>query len=272
MGSRGGLVVCLLLTISVLLCSSASDSARAQGLSRTPYNPPSVLRSDWLDLGSSNPLRLPGTTGGLQRGSDSVYLSGGMFRDIIPLIPNLEIGYLYNFGNKVSTGRLSLDYVRPVGLGTEGALFGEAHGEFTNFWKTIQRIFRKGDTTTNLSGVNERTDLSFGGGYRRLINQNLLLGANGFYDMANLGGRWYGSGGLGLEMAALLSGSDMVDLNFNYYGNVFQGPNSIVNAFRNGTGNFDIEAGYSHELFDSGPDLRLKLTGYQFDIGTKVYG
>jgi len=99
-----------------------------------------------------------------------------------------------------------------------------------------------------------------------------LVGVNGFYDTSRLGNRWYRSGSIGLEMAALLPGNDEIDLNFNYYGNLFQGRSSIVNAIRNGTGNFDVELGYSHELGEGGPDLRLKLTGYQFDVGTKVYG
>ncbi len=33
-----------------------------------------------------------------------------------------------------------------------------------------------------------------------------------------------------------------------------------------------MEAGYSHALFDRSLDLRLKLIGYQFGIGTGVYG
>jgi hypothetical protein len=73
-------------------------------------------------------------------------------------------------------------------------------------------------------------------------------------------------------MAVLGAGSDLIDLNFNYYGNLFQGRNSIINAFRNGPGNFDVEVGYSLELGAYGPDLRLKLTGYQFDVGSKIYG
>ena len=162
----------------------------------------------------------------------------------------------------VRNSRLTLDYVLPVEFEPNSAVFGEAHGEFTNFWKIL----------TGSTGFKERSDVSVGGGYRRIFHDDLFLGVNAFYDASRLGGRWYGSGGLGLEMASLLPGNDMVDLNFNYYGNIFQGRNSIVNAFRNGPGNFDIEAGYSHELYGDGPDLRLKVTGYRFDVGTKVYG
>ena len=33
-----------------------------------------------------------------------------------------------------------------------------------------------------------------------------------------------------------------------------------------------MQAGYSHALFNQSMDLRLKLIGYQFDSGDKVYG
>ena len=66
-------------------------------------------------------------------------------------------------------------------------------------------------------------------------------------------------------------GDDAVDLNFNWYGNLFN-KNVLVNAFRNHGGSFDVEAGYSHALFDHALDLRLKFAGYQFDVGNAVYG
>jgi hypothetical protein len=71
-------------------------------------------------------------------------------------------------------------------------------------------------------------------------------------------------------MAALI-GSDAIDLNFNWYGQLFNS-NVIVNAFRYGPSNYDFQVGYSHELWNGGPDLRLKMTGYEFDIGNRVYG
>ena len=99
-----------------------------------------------------------------------------------------------------------------------------------------------------------------------------MLGVNGFYDTTKLGSRWYGSGGIGFEMAALCAGNDLVELTFNCYGNLFQGRNSIINAFGEGPSNFDVSARYSIELGNYGPDLRLKATGYQFDIGARRYG
>ncbi len=250
------------VVLSLVLVLGLVSSVAGQALQQSPYGGPDRMRNGGLDLVPSNPLAMPGSAGGLPRGSDSVFLSSGMFRDLFPLIPNLEIGYLHTFGKNVRNSRLTLDYVLPIEFGQNSAVFGEAHGEFTNFWKSL----------TCSTGFKERSDVSAGGGYRRIFHDDLFLGVNAFYDASRLGERWYGSGGLGLEMASLLPGNDMVDLNFNYYGNLFQGRNSIVNTFRNGTGNFDIEAGYSHELYGDGPDLRLKVTGYQFDVGAKVYG
>jgi hypothetical protein len=195
-----------------------------------------------------------------------------MFKDLLPLKGNLEFGYLYQFGKKVSTSRFTFDGLLPARTGHDGAAFGEFHGEFVNFGNTLRSLITFGNTTTSERGVNDRIDLSFGGGYRKIFGESLLVGVNGFYDTSRLWNQWYGSAGVGLEMAALGAGSDLIDLNFNYYGNLFQGRNSIINAFRNGPGNFDVEVGYSLELGAYGPDLRLKLTGYQFDVGSKVWG
>ncbi len=257
--SRSLLRCCLLAFVLIL---GLGSSVAGQGFPQAPDTQSSMGTRSGLDLTPSDPFGMSGSAAGQPRGSDSVFLSSKMFGDILPLIPNLEIGYLYTFGNSATNSRLTLDYVLPIEIGHNGAVFGEAHGEFTNFLKTV----------TGSTGFKERSDVCVGGGYRRILHDDLFLGANAFYDASKLGGRWYGSSGLGLEMAFLLPGNDMLDLNFNYYGNIFQGRNSIVNAFRNGTGNFDMEAGYSHELYDEGPDLRLKVTGYQFDAGTTVYG
>ena len=104
-----------------------------------------------------------------------------------------------------------------------------------------------------------------------MLGEGMLLGANGFYDASRLYNKWYSSGGLGLEMAATVGGDDAVDLNANWYANLFN-KNALVNAFRNRGGSFDVEAGYSHALFEHALDLRLKFAGYQLDVGSAVYG
>ncbi|MGC8605927.1 MAG: inverse autotransporter beta domain-containing protein, partial [Desulfomonilaceae bacterium] len=125
--------------------------------------------------------------------------------------------------------------------------------------------------TVTTSPASNRVDLSFGGGYRTMLGSNALVGVNGFYDSSRLFNRWYASGGLGLEMAANVAGDDALDLTFNWYGNLFN-RDVLFNAFRNYGHSYDLEAGYSHALFDHSLDLRLKLIGYQFDIGTAVNG
>jgi len=237
-------------------------SAHAQGLRTSPYSAPSVLRGALyggagLDITPSNPLGLPGSSLRGAEGVSSLYVSNGLLLDILPLIPNLQFGYLYNFGNRVRSGRFTADYLLPFVLSQDSVLFGEAHTEFQSFWNT--------------SGFNNRMDVSLGGGYRAMLRDNTIIGVNGFYDTARLGGIWYSSGSVGVEMAALLPGNDAFDLNFNWYGQLLNG-NVIRNTFRYGPSNFDAEAGYSHELWEGGPDLRLKITGYQFDAGARIDG
>jgi hypothetical protein len=104
-----------------------------------------------------------------------------------------------------------------------------------------------------------------------MLGGGTLLGVNGFYETGSIYSQWYSSGGVGLEMAATVGGDDAVDLNFNWYGNLFN-RDVLINAFRNKGNSFDVEAGYSHALFDHALDLRLKVAGYQFGVGEAVHG
>jgi len=246
--------------VAILLPCVLVNVAGAQGIQQSTYSAPSLLKGSstgGLDLAPSNPLGLPGSSSPWGPGASALCVSDRMLRGILPLIPNLQFGYLYDFGNnRVSQGRFNADYLLPFSLSADSMIFGEAHTEFQDFWKT--------------TSFSNRVDMSFGGGYRTLVRRNTLLGVNGFYDTSRLGGTWYSSGGVGFEVAALI-GSDAVDLNFNWYGQIFN-TTVISNAFRYGPSNYDFEAGYSHELWIGGPDLRLKMTGYKFDVGNSVYG
>jgi hypothetical protein len=261
MGNFPSRWVLFLVVLPILFSPTLMSPAAAQGLQQSPYSAPSMLRglpAGRPDLAPSNPLGLPGSSAPGAGGSGSLYLSEEMLRGILPLIPNLQFGYLYDFGNnRVSSGRFTADYLLPFSLSRDSMVFGEAHTEFQDFWKT--RSF------------NNRVDMSFGGGYRRFLGRDTLLGVNAFYDISRLGEIWYSSGGVGFQMAALVGGSDALDLNFNWYGQLFNS-NVILNAFRYGPSNFDIQTGYSHELWNGGPDLRVSATGYKFDIGNSVYG
>jgi hypothetical protein len=191
--------------------------------------------------------------------SDIIPFSSGMLGDYMPTIPNLQLGFQYFFGDKVRSGQLNADYLLPYKLGASSVLFGEARGNYWNF----------GRQPTN--GASNRVDMSLGGGYRNILADKLLVGVNGFYDTSRLFNKWYSSGSVGLEMAANVGNSDAFDLNANWYGDIFSST-YIINAFRNQGSSYDLEAGYSHALFDSQYDLRLKLAGYQFNTGTNVYG
>lgn len=262
--------------LSFLLFFGLVLSVAGQAVSQTSFNESSRGPAGGLDLVPSNPLGMAGSTGGSPRGSDSVFLSSGMFRDILPLVPNLEIGYLYNFGNRVETSRLTLDYLLPVALSPDSALFGEAHSEWHNLWKTLKGFVlgawaNPDDPDSPYTRFDTRADISVGGGYRKFLNDNTLIGVNGFYDTSWVGGQWYSSGGVGCEMAMALHGNDAVDLTLNWYANLLS-PTTFVNAFRNGPSNYDVEVGYSRELWGGGPDLRLKATGYQFSVGSTWTG
>jgi hypothetical protein len=262
--------------LPLLLIPVLFNLVGAQGLQTSPYSAADEVRRGLipgrLDSAPSNPIGLPGNYLLGPRGSDTIPLSSGMFSGMIPRISNLELGFLYNFGNNVSMGRFSADYVLPFTLSCDSVIFGEAHGEGENFWKTpTVSVTSVSGSTVTISGSSNRVDLSFGGGYRTMLGESTLLGVNGFYDASRLFNEWYSSGGVGLEMAALLGVDAALDLNVNWYGNLFT-RDGLINAFRNRGGSFDVEAGYSQSLFNQALDLRLKATGYQFDIGSAVYG
>ncbi len=81
-------------------------------------------------------------------------------------------------------------------------------------------------------------------------------------------------------MAAMVAGHDAIDLLFNWYGKALDAsslnnlgyvpPTTGEDGF--GNSNFDFQVGYSHELYSGGPDLRLSVTGYKFDMDSDVYG
>lgn len=253
-GSRSLGLILLVLPLMFLTTCAISTNAHAQRLPEIPRHST-----------SSNDCGCP-------RGDDPIPVSSGMLAPFLPTIPNLEFGFLYSFGNSVRTGRFTADYVLPFRLNSSSVLFGEAHAEGWDFWKRpVVAVASAPGFTTIDSPSRNRVDLSFGGGYRTMLGTNTLLGLNGFYDASRLYKQWSSSGGLGLELAANAAGDDAIDLNINWYGNLFN-RDVLVNAFRNRGNSFDVEAGYSHGVFDHALDLRLKLAGYQFDIGTAVRG
>jgi hypothetical protein len=257
----------LIALVGVLLALCALmlvGSAGAQGFPSLP----SLTGTSSSQPSYMNPFGAPGSP----HGSDTVPLSSGLFGAFLPRIPNLEFGFVYAIGPNLRAGRGTIDYVLPISPGNQSVVFGEAHAEFQDFWKS-----QKVSSTTGPGFVafttpaNNRTDLSFGGGYRRILGGNTLFGVNGFFDTTKIFERWYSAGGVGLEMVSNLSDNAAVDVRANWYGNLFS-RDVFINAFRNKGGSYDIGVGYNHALFDQALDLRLSFTGYEFDVGDAVYG
>ncbi len=254
--SRYASVRSILVLLGVLAVALAG-LVYAQGIQTSPYSTSSMVRGLSSEgLAPPSPFAPPGAPVG---SSGTIPITSGLLKGILPPIPNLQFGYFVNLGKNVRSDRTTIDYIRPVHLSERSVIFGEGHTEFSDFLKTLK------------GSPNSRVDMSFGGGYRHVLRKTTLVGINGFYDTARLGGTWYSSGSLGLQMAAELPGNDALDLNFNWYGKLFQS-SVITNAFRNGPSNYDFQAGYSHELWNGGPDFRLSATGYKFDAGQGVYG
>jgi len=261
---RGLVLASLVVCLSPLLATS-------QGIQQSPYSAADAVRnipSIATDRTPSNPLGLSGSSSAGPAGSDSISISSGMFQGILPNVPNLQLGYTYTFGPQFRTGTASIDYLVPFRLGGESTIYGEAHGEFQSL------------SIAQPGSPNNSVELCLGGGYRKMFASHTMIGVHSFFDTTKLYGVWYSSGSVGAEMAALVAGHDAIDLNFNWYGKS-AGASSLGNSLGYnpatggdgfGNANFDFQAGYSHELYDGGPDLRLSITGYKFDADSDVYG
>lgn len=260
------LIILLFLVSAVNVC--ASDLIKPLLASAAPQT---------LDMAPSRPLSQPGTSGPqFGGGSNVIPLSSDWVRDYLPQIPNLELGFLYTFGSNIRQTRWVADYVKPFEITRDNFIFAEAHAEYLNYQTTITLPFLDNFWNQGPPGAASRTDLSIGGGYRRMVGENLLLGVNGFYDTSRIVGSWYSAGGFGLQLAANGPGDSMVDLNANYYSNTFGNYDSrgsefptfnAIDSVKRGGGSYDVEAGYSQALFNREYDLRIKLAGYQFLVG-----
>jgi hypothetical protein len=167
-----------------------------------------------------------------------------MFQGILPKIPNLQLGYNYTFGPQLRAGTASVDYLLPFKLGTDSTIYGEAHGEFQSL------------SIAQPGSPNNSVELCFGGGYRRMFGNHTMVGLHSFFNTTKLSGIWYPSGSAGVEMAAMVTGHDAIDLIFNWYGkaldaSVFSSTPAYAATAGNanfGNSNFDFQVGYSHEF------------------------
>lgn len=239
---------------AVVMGLAINSLSSAQGLQSSPYAAPSLLRRDALGPAPSNSSNRPYAHSPFLTKPEGLLSGTSSKRDV----PNLQAGYIYYSGKKQRVGYFTLDYILPIRLGENSIVFGAAHSEL------------QASSTTATSKADDQAYLSAGGGYRTILRKTTLLGFHAFYDTARFADRWVTSGGAGVEMALLMPGHDAVDMNSNWYGDLSEG--DLVNQFRDGPANFDFQIGYSHQLFDRGPDLRLFGTAYNFDDGSGVYG
>jgi len=207
--------------------------------------------------------------------SDTISLSSGMFRDWLPSIPNLRLGFNYFFGNNLRQSIWSADYVLPLNLTYRDTLFGEAHASGVNYKSTTWVPFLANFWSLTAPGADSRTDLAFGVGYRRMVTDDGMFGLNTFYDATRLLGTWHSSGSVGVEFAANGPGGSAIDLNANWYSSVYGPFNSrgsvfptfnIVDELRSGHGSFDVEAGYSQPVLRQALDLRLSVNAYSYEL------
>jgi len=243
------------ISVGIILALGIDTLSFGQGFQSTPYAAAPLLRRESLDLppnSSSNPLSSQSPFVAKSNG----FLSQDSWKKDIP---NLQMGYEFYSGKNWRVGYFTLDYLLPIRITENSIVFGAAHSEL------------QGYSTPSTHQGNGQAYLSAGGGLRTMLGRTVLVGVNGFYDAARYSNRWLSSGGAGLEWAVLLPGHDAFDLNINWYGDLFnEGP--LVNNSRNGLDNFELQAGYSHQLFNGGPDLRLYGTAYKFDDGTGIWG
>jgi hypothetical protein len=246
--------------------------AQSQGIQQSPYSAADTVgrgtQSTNLDLAPSNPLGMPGSSLLGPRSSENISISSGMFQGLLPEIPNLQLGYNYTFGPQLRAGTASVDYLLPFKIDADTTIYGEAHGEFQTL------------SINQPGSPNNSTELCFGGGYRRMLSKHTMVGLHSFFNTAKLYGGWYPSGSTGVEFASMISGHDATDFIFNWYGKaldaaIFSGTPAYAAAAATanfGNANFDFQVGYSHELYNGGPDFRLSATGYKLECGSNVYG
>lgn len=218
-----------------------------------------------LDLKPSNPLSPPAGSSAKSRNSDFFPLYSGMFSRIVPNISNLDIGFTYIFGDVISTGSLWADYLVPISTAPGSLLFTESHLEYMGYWKSPT------NGSPGLVDSTNRLDLSFGGGYRKRLAWDAMVGVNAFIDRSRIFRNWYGSWGVGVEATGVTMWDCALDFHINMYGLQFN-RRAFTNAMRNKGTSFDVQAGFARPFFNQAVDVKLKFAGYQFDTGNKNYG
>jgi hypothetical protein len=133
----------------------------------------------------------------------------------------------------------------PFQIGAD-VVFLETHGAFETFnrTKTVDPF---------LQGL-------FGGGIRKRLPGDAMIGVTGFYNLIRVAGKWHGTPIVGGELAWLTAGSGVISLTVNQYGGI--SAVDYVDQFVKGRGDFKIEASYQQAFVRDVCDIRLRLNGY----------
>lgn len=255
--SRGGkwcvplCVLALMVLLPCTVCAQASGQVSGGGHSLPQAGGHGPLNT----VGSAGPRgHAPQADGS----ADSVSLSNSLLQGILPEIPRLKWGYLWTFGNQ-RQGRLVLDYMLPIAIGRD-IVFGEFHGRFEDFIKAI-----RGNRDPNLQ-------ILLGGGYRKRVTDDFMVGVNGFWNSRRVFGQWRSAGILGLEMCTVMPGDGIFDANMYWFGNPLDVEPGPINAFKNGRADFKVEGAYSQSVFEKSLILRVKISRYVFHQVDTVRG
>jgi hypothetical protein len=177
----------------------------------------------------------------------------------VALLNPLSASYFYNYGDRIRSGTLILDYYLPLRVYNPDCLLTvRAHGEFNDFF--------------NAPAANSRyrTALTFDGKYMHYLSPGILAGGHLRYDATKLYGTWESSWASGVEFFRSFGPTNSLDLRVNFYGKFAAG--SALGIFRSGPSNYDVQVGYAQTLYYGGPTVTVTLTGYAFDTGHIVRG
>jgi hypothetical protein len=248
---------------AVLLIAFLAQLSWAQGVPGDVVGAPASPRSFSsapLNSSPSNPRGSPSppTDGGA--GSDELSLSSPMFQGILPDIPNLQGGYVFQFGGTTREGRLTLNYTLPKTVNGRDVVFAQTYARFQDLLKTLTGC------------PYPQVQCLLGGGYRKRLSDGVMLGGNLFFNANRLHTYWYSSGIFGMEMAAVTAGEGLASLNFNYYGNIFSQTTGLFSLFRRKPGDYRVQFAYSQPLLDRSFNLQVQASGYKLYREPVLYG
>jgi hypothetical protein len=141
------------------------------------------------------------------------------------------------------SGHFAMDMLLPARIGGTSLLFLESRAECQVPFSRVS------------SWADHRFDLGLGLGLRKVWDDKVMLGANGFLDSSRLDGDWYSSPGFGLEFARAWS-SAVWDVTLNAYSG----------------GGIDLQSGFTFPIAHKNLDMRLFAEKYRFFDGEFILG